>query len=404
MHDGEIDALTGLWNRRGLQRHLHEEPVDPDQRRQSRTPRWTSLTMLDLDGMKQINDELGHPVGDLTLVGFARALTEWAGDRALVARTGGDEFVVLSPHDPELVVELYGPLRDELRGGGLVAGAELPLTVSAGTTYLRLDAIDECLHEADAALWKSKAQGGARIELGGADALQYVDDRRVLLDRVRDMHDVIVRLLDETRTDHLTQIGNRRALDRHLEILERRADPQRVAMLFVDLDLFHEYNRVHSDHAGDEALQLVARTLQATSRQGDGLAPRADRPVFRKGGEEFLVAARVTTVADAEALGERLRAAVEGLGITHGAQDQPVLTVTIGGALTGPDRSPSEAVHDAAVVLTRLKNAGRRNVVEVLAEGVRPASDELPHETPVDDSIDLGDAPTVTPPLPESRH
>ncbi|HWU22808.1 MAG TPA: sensor domain-containing diguanylate cyclase, partial [Nocardioides sp.] len=84
-----IDELTDVLNRRGF-----AEATDlllEDARRDSAT---VHLVMLDLDGLKPINDELGHEYGDRALVGVATALRAAFGPRAVAGRLGGDEFAV----------------------------------------------------------------------------------------------------------------------------------------------------------------------------------------------------------------------------------------------------------------------------------------------------------------------
>jgi len=87
------DALTGLANRRALDERLQQELS----RAQRRPDRAFSVLIIDLDGFKQVNDQLGHAAGDQVLMRFARFLTGHLRTHDVVARTGGDEFMVLLP-------------------------------------------------------------------------------------------------------------------------------------------------------------------------------------------------------------------------------------------------------------------------------------------------------------------
>ena len=390
MRDDEIDPLTGLWNRRGLQRRLRQVGQGANDVLRGRTDRWRTIVCLDVDGMKAVNDEHGHAVGEALLVDVARRLTLCAGDRALVARTGGDEFAVLSPFEIEECVDMFDVLSGDLYGGG-VDGVP-PVTMSAGAAPLRADDVDDSLRQADLAMIQAKSAGRNRLSVYDSATDAFVQDRQELLDRIRRMHAEIVRLAELSRTDPLTQLGNRRAMTRHMEILERRKDARRTAVLFIDLDRFGEYDRIRGDDQGDLALRLVADELRAICRRSDlivnGAVRSVGREAFRKGGEEFVVVAPVADGADALRLGERVRAGIETLDLAHGGPGQPVLTATIGVAIAEGDVSLEQALRDAGVVMTRLKNAGRRNCVELVDPEDRPTDDETPHETT---EQDLGD-------------
>ncbi len=87
------DSLTGLVNRRGFQARLAQELA----RVQRRPDRALSLLVLDLDDFKQINDTKGHAAGDEVLGQVARFLAAHLRVPDVIARTGGDEFMVLLP-------------------------------------------------------------------------------------------------------------------------------------------------------------------------------------------------------------------------------------------------------------------------------------------------------------------
>jgi diguanylate cyclase (GGDEF)-like protein/PAS domain S-box-containing protein len=89
-HEADTDPLTGLANRRALERTLSSALA-----RASARGRVTAVLMLDLDGFKAINDSHGHAAGDAALREVARRLRRVVRERDLVARLGGDEFVVL---------------------------------------------------------------------------------------------------------------------------------------------------------------------------------------------------------------------------------------------------------------------------------------------------------------------
>jgi diguanylate cyclase (GGDEF)-like protein len=91
-HLATTDALTGLINRFQFQETLREKVTHA-----CAASERMALFMLDMDGFKEINDTLGHPVGDTTLVEIASRLRAAFGDRSDVARLGGDEFCIIYP-------------------------------------------------------------------------------------------------------------------------------------------------------------------------------------------------------------------------------------------------------------------------------------------------------------------
>src|SRR5678815_298156 len=91
----ETDALTGLANRRAFRRRLTD-----DLRRARRYGSPVSLLLVDVDGLKRINDERGHSAGDRVIRRVADAITATLREADLGARWGGDEFAVLMPDTP----------------------------------------------------------------------------------------------------------------------------------------------------------------------------------------------------------------------------------------------------------------------------------------------------------------
>ncbi len=108
------DDLTGLFNRREFSRRLYEEEL-PRARRYERP---VSLLILDLDNLKIVNDEYGHPAGDEVLRFVARSIADRVRPVDSVARYGGDEFVVMAPEtDAPEAVAMAERIRDTVAAG-----------------------------------------------------------------------------------------------------------------------------------------------------------------------------------------------------------------------------------------------------------------------------------------------
>jgi diguanylate cyclase (GGDEF)-like protein/PAS domain S-box-containing protein len=159
----EHDALTGVFNRR---RFLEEFANEILRLRRQRHP--VSLVMLDLDDLKEVNDSLGHAVGDALIRATAGTLTERVRESDTVGRLGGDEFaVILRGATGEQAVRVAGELVAGIREQApAVTGAAVPTTASAGVTILRpaIDTPDDALVAADRAMYEAKRKGGDRVE------------------------------------------------------------------------------------------------------------------------------------------------------------------------------------------------------------------------------------------------
>jgi diguanylate cyclase (GGDEF)-like protein len=166
------------------------------------------------------------------------------------------------------------------------------------------------------------------------------------------------------RRDPLTGLGNRRALQEDLELLEARVSRygHRYCMALIDVDRFKSYNDTYGHQAGDDVLRAVAAELRSQARGGDAL--------YRYGGEEFLCIFPEQSLATGTVAVERMRSGVERLGMPHEETTRGVLTISAGLAMldSGNARSTNEVLKQADEALYRAKQLGRNRVE--LAENV----------------------------------
>jgi diguanylate cyclase (GGDEF)-like protein len=165
-------------------------------------------------------------------------------------------------------------------------------------------------------------------------------------------------LFQDSRHDRLTGLGNRRRLDEDLERLadQARRYDHRLAVVLFDVDRFKQYNDTAGHAAGDEVLRSVASALAAECRTGDA--------AYRYGGEELLVALPEQELEPATTAAERMRAAIEALGIPHpGITPAGVVTVSGGVACLGPDETVASLLGRADAALYRAKRDGRNRIV-----------------------------------------
>ncbi|MGB7985844.1 MAG: EAL domain-containing protein [Terracidiphilus sp.] len=162
VHEALNDPLTGLPNRRCLM-----EKISSMVSRTRRKENLFALLYIDLDGFKQVNDSLGHQVGDALLVQMASCLRSWIREGDLLARLGGDEFLVIldrlySREDAALVAT---NLLKSISHPFQVKGHELTIGASIGISIYPDDSVDaeQLLQQADSAMYAAKREGKNRF-------------------------------------------------------------------------------------------------------------------------------------------------------------------------------------------------------------------------------------------------
>lgn len=163
------DPLTGLSNRRFL---VEQAPRIWRQARRDGTR--VAALVLDLDHFKRLNDAFGHAAGDAVLRGVAAALGSTVRPPDVLARTGGEELVVLGlVSDPTEARHLADRLRLAVAGSGIHPDRQV--TVSIGVALARpgygedaTDALWKLIDRADGAMYEAKQQGRDRVVVAGA--------------------------------------------------------------------------------------------------------------------------------------------------------------------------------------------------------------------------------------------
>ncbi|MCH4565582.1 EAL domain-containing protein [Halomonas sp. EGI 63088] len=177
------DVLTGLPNRSLFQDRAYQALVQA-----RRNGSQMALMFLDLDHFKDINDTLGHEMGDALLVQVAAQLREWLRDVDTVARIGGDEFtVVFTDCDVRKTGLIAQHLVDRLAGTFEVRGSHLRCTASAGLALYPGDGddVDTLCQAADMAMCLAKESGRNRLRLYESGLQERLLEDRALGEALR---------------------------------------------------------------------------------------------------------------------------------------------------------------------------------------------------------------------------
>ena len=183
-HLANHDSLTGLPNRQSFRTLL-----DNTLRRPSPAKPGSAVVLVDIDNFKDINDTLGHPVGDLLITAVAERLARNMREHDSVSRLGGDEFAIVLDQitKPEDVEQVLNRLLDDFLEPFDIEGNHISVDFSAGITLVPRDGneSDAILRNADLALYQAKADGRGIYRFFEPQMQLHVTRRRALKDDMR---------------------------------------------------------------------------------------------------------------------------------------------------------------------------------------------------------------------------
>ncbi len=150
-YDASHDPLTGLANRRSFDTGLRQVTS------QSLRYGWPfTLALIDLDGLKSLNDTYGHPFGDQVLCAVASSLRTTLRSSDIVARVGGDEFAaVISNTDPEQLPVLFDRVKRQLES---MVDISIGLSIGAASVPMETSDPEQLYELADSRLYQAKQQ------------------------------------------------------------------------------------------------------------------------------------------------------------------------------------------------------------------------------------------------------
>ncbi|UOD32872.1 EAL domain-containing protein [Massilia violaceinigra] len=228
LREVNIDRLTGLPNR-----NVFQDRLEMDIKKAHRSGLPLALLFIDLDHFKEINDTLGHQVGDMLLKQVGQRLQTYVRESDTVARLGGDEFTItLSElHNVDTVTDVAQKIRNDLAKPFLLGNELAYISASIGITLYPRDAqtAGELLRNADQAMYQSKDNGRNRFTYFTASMQEAAQARMAISNELR-------RAIDEDQLAVYFQpiIDMKNGHIRKAEALVRWLHPLRGAVSPVD--------------------------------------------------------------------------------------------------------------------------------------------------------------------------
>lgn len=263
-HQATHDSLTGLPRRARLWEHITASMADPV----------TGLTcmFLDLDNFKVVNDSLGHTAGDALLVEVARRLVSSVRPGDLVARFGGDEFVVVcNTGSLDTALEVADRILRILSSPVVLEGVEIHPRASIGVVLRGPDhhSADDLIRDCDIAMYEAKSRGKGRVTVLDEGARQAACDTLALVADLRQALD------DRTLTLHYQPIVRYDVggpVLASVEALARWSHPRRGP---IPADVFVRLAEEHGlvKELGEVVLDAACSAMAAWERELGELAP-----------------------------------------------------------------------------------------------------------------------------------
>lgn len=323
-----------------------------------------AVLLVDLDRFQAVNHAYGQAAGNQLLRATAGRLAEVCRPGAGPYRVGADQFALLLDSAPatdaiSLARSAFVAVQEPLPTGGRL------IQVSASIAIVVIDgrhSADQVLRNADMTLFAAKAAGGRQIYVHSPELEDWAIARRqqmeALAAEVEQLRSENRMLASSTLVDPATGLPNEAAFAAdHSQVYARRRradDP--YALVVIDLDWFFDFVQRGGLAAGAQALVAVAGVIDRTIRPGD----RA----YRYGDDSFAVLLPGGSGPEAVTVAERIRLAIQQMGVPHPANPCGVLTATAG-AVEGGFRhaEPDAVLQEATAMVASGKEGGRNRVV-----------------------------------------
>ncbi len=243
----------------------------------------------------------------------------------------------------------------------VMASAKEFLTTAISDNRLQIRAIGDAADQSEAGADPRSIVENLMIELAKA-ATRATKLERSFVEKTRELdaiRDSLNKSEERAKTDSLTGLPNRRALDEFFRTAQIAAmeNGKPLSVLLIDIDHFKKFNDDFGHGVGDQILRLTASVLRERVREGDLPA--------RYGGEELIAVLPEAELAACEAVAERIRRSIAECHITRRSTGEilPGITVSIGVGQFQPGESMAELIERCDRALYRAKRTGRNRVV-----------------------------------------
>ena len=362
----QLDPLTQVYQREFLIDTLEE--LCP--RASVATP--VSLILLDIDNLKSINDDLGPVEGSKILKQLAD-LVQALCKMTLVARTRGGEFAILVENRESAAGEIAHVIHQSISSQPWCEHDHVTASMGVAETIVS-GPPSRLLTQADAALYSAKANGRNRVvcyqqiaEISNRvgedmDVISLENKARVMSERVtsfvtQQSKMILQNLRREADTDALTQLFNRRYLDRQLgeEFANSVNSNRPLSVALIDVDHFGEVNKKYGWPTGDAVLKEIAEVILNNVRASDW--------VGRYGGEELCIVMPGTKHRHGLFVCERIREAIASHRFCS-VDGRPIsVTLSIGLVERTPQlRTVADLMEKVSQKTLDAKQAGRNRV------------------------------------------
>jgi diguanylate cyclase (GGDEF)-like protein/PAS domain S-box-containing protein len=391
VHQATHDSLTGLPNRTLLQDRLRQAIA-----RARRGGYRVAAMFIDLDRFKDVNDTLGHRIGDELLREIATRLTRAVRDSDLLVRLSGDEFMVVLEQvtDLESPRVVAGKLLDEIRQPSRIEGHDIHMSASVGISLFPDDAddVETLLKNADMAMYRAKELGKNAFQVFTSDLAEYGTAMRLLENALRS---AVIRNEFELYYQPKVDLKGGRVIG--AEALLRWHHPTRGMVapgefmaLAEETGLIHEIGdwvlgaaaaQAHKWHVAGHTDLRLAVNLAAGQFTATHLAERVQECLLREGCAPQSIEVEITETSvlhDPQGVGQTLaklremglRVAIDDFGTGYSSLSHlkrfPIDTLKIDKTFVADILTDKD---DAAIVSAVIAMA-RALEIEVIAEGV----------------------------------